>query len=106
MGGDAAHMKGDKSWKLDKLNFLPMISDAYRTFEARKKWYFCIEADTYVSLHNLLLWLQKLDHTEPIYAGAQVLIGDTEFGHGGSGFLLSDTAAKAFTDECTTRQEH
>lgn len=106
LGGDAAYMKGDKSWKLDKFKFLPMISDAYRTFEGRKKWYLFIEADTYVSLHNLVLWLQKLDHTEPIYAGAQVLIGDTEFGHGGSGFLLSDTAAKAFMEEYTARQEH
>ena len=94
-GRDAAELKGEKSWHLDKWKFLPMISDAYSTFEHRKKWYFFIEADTYVSMHNLLPWPSKLDSKQAIYAGAQVVIGETEFGHGGSGFLLSSTAAEA-----------
>lgn len=98
LGGDAADMKGDKSWQLDKWKFLPMISDAYRIFGEKKKWYFFIEADTYVSLHNLLPWIAKLDHTKPIYAGAQVMIGDHEFGHGGSGWLLSSTAAEMMSE--------
>ena len=99
-------MKDGKSWALEKLNFLPMISDAYRTFEDRKKWYFFMEADTFVSLHNLLIWLRELDHGEPIYAGAQVLISTTEFGHSGSGFLLSTTAVRALAGEYATNQEH
>lgn len=106
LGGDAAHMKGDKSWKLDKLKFLPMISDACRVYEDQKTWYIFVEADTYLSLQNLLLWLQRLDYNKPIYAGAQVLIGETEFGHGGSGFLLSAPAARALSNEYMAKQEH
>ncbi|KAM0721385.1 hypothetical protein Q7P37_002309 [Cladosporium fusiforme] len=97
LGGDAADLKGDKSWQLDKWKFLPMMRDAHLTFSGRKKWYFFIEADTYVSLHNLLPWIAKLDHKQAIYAGAQVMIGDHEFGHGGSGWLLSSTAAEAIS---------
>jgi hypothetical protein len=97
LGGDAAELKGEKSWHIDKWKFLPMISDAHATFGDSKKWYFFIEADTYVSLHNLLPWLSKLNHHQPIYAGAQVMIGSTEFGHGGSGFLLSSNAAAALS---------
>jgi len=93
-GGDPGELRGEKSWQLDKWKFLPMVGDAYQTFGDQKKWYVFIEADTYLSLHNLLLWLRQVDHRRPIYAGAQVMIGDTEFAHGGSGFLLSSAAAK------------
>ncbi|KAK5112840.1 hypothetical protein LTR85_011067 [Meristemomyces frigidus] len=96
-GADAAELKGDKSWSLDKCKFLPMITDAYRTFGRAKKWYVFIEADTYVSMHNLLHWLGQLDASEPVYAGAQVMIGDTEFAHGGSGFVMSSAAVEALT---------
>lgn len=98
IGGDASELRSDKSWRIDKWKFLPMISDSYKTFGDSKKWYFFIEADTYVSLHNLLPWLSMLDHSQPIYAGAQVMIGHTEFGHGGSGFLLSSSAARALSE--------
>jgi hypothetical protein len=104
--GDAAELKGDKSWHIDKWKFLPMISDAYATFGERKKWYLFIEADTYVSLHNLLPWLAKLDHKRAIYAGAQVMISSTEFGHGGSGFLLSSSAAKALNNTYHSDKVH
>lgn len=97
-GADAAEMKGDKSWDLDKWKFLPMITDAYRTFREEKQWYVFVEADTYVSMHNLLLWLGTMDASQPIYAGAQVMIGDTEFAHGGSGFAMSSAAVRALSD--------
>jgi len=103
---DAAELKGEKSWHIDKWKFLPMISDAYATFGDSKKWYFFIEADTYVSLHNLLPWLAMLDHKQAIYAGAQVMIDRTEFGHGGSGFLLSASAAKALSDVYHSDKAH
>jgi hypothetical protein len=106
LGGDASNLRGDKSWHLDKWKFLPMISDAYFTFGDRKKWYFFVEADTYVSLHNLLPWLSMLDHKESIFAGAQVMIGQTEFGHGGSGVLLSAGAVKAMSTTYRDNQKH
>jgi hypothetical protein len=106
LGGDASDLRGDKSRHLDKWKFLPMISDAYFTFGDRKKRYFFVEADTYVSLHNLLPWLSKLDHKESIFAGAQVMIGQTEFGHGGSGVLLSAGAVKAMSTTYRDNQKH
>lgn len=93
-GGDATKFKGEQSWKLDKYKFLPMISDAYARHGQQKKWFVFIEADTYLSLHNLMLWLAELDPGKAIYGGAQILIGSTEFAHGGSGFLLSAPAAR------------
>ncbi|GAB7333769.1 hypothetical protein MBLNU13_g05295t1 [Cladosporium sp. NU13] len=106
LSGDAAELRGEKSWHIDKWKFLPMISDAYAAFGVKKKWYFFIEADTYVSLHNLLPWLAMLDHKQAIYAGAQVMIDQTEFGHGGSGFLLSSSAAKALSDVYHSDKKH
>ncbi|KAH9842146.1 Glycosyltransferase family 31 protein [Teratosphaeria destructans] len=97
-GGDVAELGGDKSWRLDKWKFMPMISDAYATYGRSKKWYIFVEADTYVSLHNLVLWLRALDPHKAVYAGAQVMIGDSEFGHGGSGFVLSQSAAQRLSD--------
>lgn len=96
-GGTASHLRGEKSWDLDKWKFLPMVSDAYGEFGDGKDWYFFMEADTYVSLHNLMLWLDRLDASEPIYLGSQVMIGDTEFAHGGSGFLVSAPTARILT---------
>ncbi|KAK5129252.1 hypothetical protein LTR08_003717 [Meristemomyces frigidus] len=97
LGADAAELKGEKSWGLDKYKFLPMVSDAYHTFGAAKKWYV---------LHNLLLWLDTLDARQSIYAGAQVMIGNTEFAHGGSGFVMSAPAAKGMTDVYETQQAY
>ncbi|KAF2767477.1 hypothetical protein EJ03DRAFT_276089, partial [Teratosphaeria nubilosa] len=98
MAGDVAELRGDKSWKLDKWKFMPMISDAFATCGRSKKWYVFVEAHTYISLHNLLLWLRVLDPHKAVYAGAQVMIGDSEFGHGGSGFVLSQPAARRLSD--------
>jgi hypothetical protein len=52
-----------------------------------------IEADTYLSFSNMLLWLKTMDSNLPIYAGAQNIIGDTLFAHGGSGVVISRKAA-------------
>ena len=100
-GGDAAEFKGEKSWQLDKFKFLPMVSDAWDEFGSSKKWFVFIEADTYISMHNLLLWLRELNPAAPIYTGAQILIGATEFAHGGSGFLMSAPAVRALSEVYT-----
>ena len=40
----------------------------------------------------LLAYLAELDLTNPYYIGAQTWIGDVEFAHGGSGYLVSRPA--------------
>ncbi|CAL3965495.1 unnamed protein product [Diplocarpon coronariae] len=85
--------KGDdrSGWRLDKYKFLHMVEE---TFEMRPdaKWYVFIETDSYVVWSNLAEWLSRLDSTRPMYLGAVVSIGDTAFGHGGSGYVLSNAA--------------
>ncbi|TKA25907.1 hypothetical protein B0A50_05662 [Salinomyces thailandicus] len=103
-GADAAELKGERSWALDKWKFLPMIADAYMKHGEEKRWYVFLEADTYVSMHNLLLFLRTLDAKGSVFAGAQVMIGDTEFAHGGSGIVLSSAAVKAFVYAYATDQ--
>ncbi len=82
---------GDNAWNLDKYKFIYMLEKTYR---ARKdpKWYVFIEADTYLVWSNLLRWLDTLDHTKPLYLGSPSYLGDIEFSHGGSGFILSQPA--------------
>ncbi|KAK2630641.1 hypothetical protein QTJ16_001461 [Diplocarpon rosae] len=85
--------KGDgrSGWRLDKYKFLHMVEE---TFEMRPdaKWYVFIETDSYVVWSNLAAWLSRLDSTRPMYLGAVVYIGDKAFGHGGSGYVLSNAA--------------
>ncbi|KAK3650012.1 hypothetical protein LTR56_006599 [Elasticomyces elasticus] len=90
-GQDMSKLKGDGGWNLDKWKFLPML---YQAFEAAEKldgieWFMMIEADTSVSWTNLLQWLKTMDPKQAHYLGAQNVIGDTTFAHGGSGVVVS-----------------
>lgn len=98
-----AKLSGEEGWKLDKFKNLPMLLKSYKMFPD-KKWYFFIDADTAIIWSNLLTWLSKFDHNHPYYMGSQTIIGDIEFGHGGSGYALSHAAAKALFDEDTDRK--
>ncbi|KAK4993394.1 hypothetical protein LTR66_006008 [Elasticomyces elasticus] len=100
-GQDFGKLKGDSGWNLDKWKFLPMLHDVYRKaerMEAKIDWFVYIEADTSLSWNNLLLWLKKMDPGKPHYLGAQNVVGETTFAHGGSGFVMSRTAAKKLED--------
>jgi hypothetical protein len=78
-------------WVLDKWKFLPMMAE---TLQRRpdKQWFLFVEPDTYVVWSNLLLWLQRLDPSKPLYYGSEVQIGTDLFAHGGTGFILSRPA--------------
>ncbi|KAJ5162489.1 hypothetical protein N7492_007881 [Penicillium capsulatum] len=78
-------------WKLDKWKFIPMIDGAL-TIKPDAKWYYFIEVDTYVVWPNLADWLHRFDPTRPFYLGSPMQIGETVFGHGGGGILLSNPA--------------
>jgi hypothetical protein len=78
-------------WKLDKWKFLPMIDEALR-ISPNSSWYVFMEADTYLVLPNLIIWLSGLDPDEPYYLGTETQIADVTFGHGGSGVILSKPA--------------
>ncbi|KAI9789380.1 MAG: hypothetical protein M1835_001708 [Candelina submexicana] len=82
---------GDNAWNLDKYKFIYMLEKTYRA-RPDPKWYVFIEADTYLVWSNLLRWLDTLDHRKPLYLGSPSYLGDIEFSHGGSGFILSQAA--------------
>lgn len=88
---------GKAAWNLDKFKFLHILE---KTWKMRKgmKWYVFIEADTYLVQTNLLLWLDKLDHTKPLYMGSPTYIANDAFSHGGSGYILSGEALRKFAD--------
>lgn len=81
----------NSGWMLDKWKFLPMI-DAALEVAPQAKWFVFMEADTYLIWPNLISWLDRLDHRQPLYLGAQMAIGETVFAHGGSGFVISKPA--------------
>lgn len=91
-GQDLSKLKGGNGWNLDKWKFLPMLHDAYESAGPEIEWFVMIEADTALSWLNLLPWLQTMDPTKPYYLGAQNVIGDIEFAHGGSGIVISRAA--------------
>jgi hypothetical protein len=103
LGGDVRILRkedwvAEAAWNLDKYKFIPV---ARKTFQARPDadWYLFIEADSYVIWSSLLAWLKRLDPRKKLYMGSEALINDIPFAHGGSGYLMSGAAMKAFTSD-------
>lgn len=95
-------------WKLDKWKFLPMVNMTYHA-HPDKKWYMFVETDTYVMWQSVLNYMKALDETKPYYLGGQAWIGDVQFNHGGTGFIVSNPAmknvVKMFQDRQTEWEE-
>ncbi|KAK4613225.1 hypothetical protein CLAFUW4_09050 [Fulvia fulva] len=92
-GQDLGKLQGDGGWNLDKWKFLPMLHHAFETADDSIEWFVMMEADTSISWLNLLMYLKTMDPKKPYYLGAQNIIGDTTFAHGGSGIVMSRKAA-------------
>lgn len=84
-----------EGWDLDKYK---NIHIAEKAFEMRPDydWYLFVDADTYVVWPTIVHWLNKLDHTEQMYFGSLAMLGDLPFGHGGSGYVVSNAAMHDF----------
>lgn len=91
------------SWKLDKWKFLPMVDRALQHMP-NAKWFVFIEPDTYLIWQNMLEYLAKFDASQPYYLGKHMYIGDVLFGHGGSGFALSNPAMEKVTEHWRNHQ--
>jgi hypothetical protein len=89
-------------WRLDKWKFLPMINSTLHLYPDMD-WYVFVEPDTYLVWSNLLQWLPKLDPSQPLYYGSEVMIGDDLFAHGGSAFLLSKPAMEKAAETYRTK---
>jgi len=84
-------------WRLDKWKFLPMAQKSLK-HKPDAKWYFFIEADTFVVWETVLAWLAQIDSEKPYYLGQQMMIGDDIFAYGGSGFAISNAALRKVVD--------
>ena len=76
-----------------------MIDRAWE-YQPEKDWYVFIEADTYLSLANLVNFLSSKDPKEKLYFGNAVRMYEHDtllyFAHGGSGFILSGATVRDF----------
>ncbi|KAJ6089302.1 hypothetical protein N7467_004518 [Penicillium canescens] len=91
-------------WKLDKWKFLPMIDQALEVMPDAK-WYVFLEADTYMVWPNLVNWLSHLDNTRQYYLGSPMQIGETLFGYGGAGIVLSSQTMNRLSSYRARAQE-
>ncbi|KAK9476183.1 hypothetical protein V1514DRAFT_337681 [Lipomyces japonicus] len=82
-------------WNLDKYKNLPMLAHAWRNKPEGIKWFVFMDADTYILWDHLSAWLNRLDHTKPLYMGSVVGEVFEKFAHGGSGVVLSYAAMEA-----------
>jgi hypothetical protein len=90
--------ESDAAWEMDKYKNIPILRKSYAMYP-EKKWYLFVDADTSVMWTNILIWLAQMDPSKPIYTGSQNWIGDVEFAHGGSGYIVSQAAAKVLANE-------
>ncbi|KAK8038539.1 hypothetical protein PG993_006950 [Apiospora rasikravindrae] len=90
-GSGSGGATDNPGWKLDKWKFMPMVDRALR-HRPEAKWFVFVEGDTYLVWQNMMEWLSKLDPGRPHYLGKHMYIGSVLFGHGGSGFALSNPA--------------
>jgi len=96
--------KGTESgWNLDKWKNIPMLHNVYHT-HPKMKWFVFIDADTYLGWTNLLQLLSTLDPEEPLYFGSSYVYGNVTFAQGGTGYVISAAAARAFEE--TRDEEH
>jgi hypothetical protein len=91
-------------WKLDKWKFLPMIDQALEVMPDAK-WYVFLEADTYMIWKNLVGWLAHLDSERQYYLGSPMQIGETLFGYGGAGIVLSHWTMRLLSEYRSRAQE-
>lgn len=89
--GDSASYS---AWNLDKWKFIPMMEKALRQAPTQK-WFYFMEADSYVVWSNLVRWVRVFDPDKPFYVGGQNWMMDRLFGHSGSGVLINRAAMEA-----------
>jgi hypothetical protein len=98
--------ESDAAWEMDKYKNIPILRKSYAMYP-EKKWFLFVDADTSIMWANILTWLAQLDHSKPFYTGSQNWIGDVEFAHGGSGYIVSQAATRILADETEEKaKEH
>lgn len=94
----AEHLDLQGGWNLDKYKNTHMMVKTYRQ-RPDAKWYYFMDADSYVMMGNLVAFLRGLDHNDRFYMGSATQLNNLPFGHGGSGYILSQGTMKAVLGE-------
>lgn len=92
-----------KAWNLDKWKFIPMMEKALQD-RPSAKWFYFIETDTAVVWDNLFAYIAKFDPEKSWYIGGPSWLGDVEFAHGGTGFVLSNQAVRLMAEKWKKEQ--
>lgn len=79
--------------KLQKWRLLPAVLHSF-ALRPKARWFVVVNSETYVSHHNLHLWLSSLNASEPQYRGGPLLLGSQMFGAIGAGIVLSGSAVQ------------
>lgn len=88
------HDVAKQGWELDKYKNIHMAEKAYK-MRPNYEWYLFVDADTYVVFPTLVQWLKQMDSSKPHYIGSVAQVAGFPFGHGGSGYLVSQAAMRA-----------
>ncbi|KAK4617427.1 hypothetical protein CLAFUW4_12478 [Fulvia fulva] len=91
-------------WHLARFMNLAMSVKALE-FHPDARWFVFIDADTYISWSGFLGLARTLDHTKPLYVGYPAAMGPNMFfGHGGSGYALSQAALTQVVESYQAQQ--
>lgn len=83
--------------KLQKWRLLPAVLQSL-VLRPNARWFMVVNTETYVSQHNLHLWLSSFNASEPQYRGGPLLLGSRLFGAIGAGIVLSSSAVKRLAE--------
>ncbi|RDA87906.1 hypothetical protein CP532_1723 [Ophiocordyceps camponoti-leonardi (nom. inval.)] len=84
---------GQEGWNLDKYKNIHMAEKVYAQ-RPGYDWYFFVDADTYVAWPTLMPWLDQLNADKKHHLGSVAYVNNFPFGHGGSGYLVSQAAMR------------
>jgi hypothetical protein len=94
--------EGQRSFKLDRFKYLPMVDKAY-TSNPKAKWFVFLESDVYFFWDTLFRLLSQLDSSAPHYLGAPHRGSEGRyFAYGGAGIVLSQGLMKRLIPAKTT----
>ncbi|KAL5433801.1 hypothetical protein PMIN07_000799 [Paraphaeosphaeria minitans] len=91
---------GGEAWNLDKYKNV-RLSDVSYTMRPNYDWYIHIDADTYIHWPNMIEMLKPFDPQKDHFLGSFEPSQYGDFNHGGSGYILSQSAMKKFQANST-----
>ncbi|EHK41354.1 glycosyltransferase family 31 protein [Trichoderma atroviride IMI 206040] len=87
-----------EGWDLDKYKNIHIAEKAFNT-RPNYDWYLFVDAGAYVVWPTMVRWLEQLDHNDPMYIGSKTWVGNSPFGDGGSGYVVSNRAMRDFFED-------